>query len=173
MRSFRNSQRIALEYNANEKASALTGASPHVVSNFKLSLRSRIALKLVHPDLVSVVTRAIEITTVDFIVTQGARTVAEQRHFVEIGASRTMNSRHLPANNESGLAEAIDVMPIVNGVLKDNLCPVVALAFYSAARELEVPLQWGGDWPYRWKDTNHFELKRGSRPSHSRKLRVS
>ena len=45
---------------------------------FKLSNRSKVKLEGVHPDMVAVVERAIELTSVDFGVTYGVRTVEEQ-----------------------------------------------------------------------------------------------
>jgi peptidoglycan L-alanyl-D-glutamate endopeptidase CwlK len=51
----------------------------------------------VHPDLVRVVERAIQITTRDFPVQEGLRTRERQAALVARGASRTMNSRHLTA----------------------------------------------------------------------------
>lgn len=51
----------------------------------------------VHPDLVKVVRRALEITPIDFKVIEGCRTVERQRELVKDGASQTMNSRHLTA----------------------------------------------------------------------------
>lgn len=46
------------------------------MKNFKLSARSLAKLEGVHPHLVSVVKRAIEITEVDFGITEGVRTPA-------------------------------------------------------------------------------------------------
>src|SRR5574343_291479 len=62
---------------------------------YKLSSRSLKALEGVHPDLVAVVHRAIEITPVDFVVIEGVRTIERQRELFKAGASRTMKSRHL------------------------------------------------------------------------------
>ena len=45
--------------------------------SFNLSQRSKDRLKGVHPDLVAVVERAIELTGVDFGVTCGVRTIEE------------------------------------------------------------------------------------------------
>ena len=74
--------------------------------SFKLSVRSKGKLEGVHPDLVRVVTKAIQITPVDFGVTQGLRTLEQQRAYVASGASKTMNSRHLTGH-------AVDVMAYI------------------------------------------------------------
>ena len=49
--------------------------------SFKLSTRSKNKLEGVHPDMVAVVERAIELTKVDFGVTYGVRSLAEQERF--------------------------------------------------------------------------------------------
>jgi peptidoglycan LD-endopeptidase CwlK len=60
-----------------------------------LSKLSRDRLQGVHPDLVRVVERAIQITTQDFRVQEGLRTRERQAVLVARGASRTMYSRYL------------------------------------------------------------------------------
>lgn len=42
--------------------------------SFRFSKRSRDRMKGVHPDLIAVAERAIEITPIDFLVTEGVRT---------------------------------------------------------------------------------------------------
>ena len=49
---------------------------------FRLSKRSINNLEMVHPALVKIVKRAIEITTVDFVVIQGVRTLQQQKEFM-------------------------------------------------------------------------------------------
>ena len=54
---------------------------------FSLSNRSKGKLEGVHPDMVSVVKRAIELTKVDFGVTYGVRTLEEQKKLYDSGRS--------------------------------------------------------------------------------------
>lgn len=126
--------------------------------SFRLSQRSRAALQGVHPDLVAVVEAAIELTPVDFMVTEGLRTAARQAELVRAGASRTLNSRHLTGH-------AIDVAAWVDGQVRWDwpLYPRIAEAFKAAAERRGVQLIWGGDWP-RLRDGPHFELNRGAYP---------
>ena len=79
--------------------------------SFNLSKRSKDRLKGVHPDLVAVVERAIELTGVDFGVTCGVRTIEEQEANVAAGRSQTMRSKHLP--QEDGYSQAVDVVAYV------------------------------------------------------------
>lgn len=128
---------------------------------FSLSQRSLDKLKGVHPDLVKVAKRAIELTEVDFGVTAGPRTIEQQKVFVRSGASKTMNSRHLIQHD--GYAHAFDVAAYVNGKLEwspFSLYTDIARAMKMAAEELQIPIEWGGDWK-TFKDGPHFQLPKG------------
>ncbi|MDN0092724.1 M15 family metallopeptidase, partial [Yersinia ruckeri] len=57
--------------------------------------RSENNLNGVNPALVKVVRRALELSPVDFGVTEGLRTIARQKELVAAGKSQTMNSRHI------------------------------------------------------------------------------
>jgi len=113
---------------------------------YHLGHSSRNELDGVHPDLVAVVERAIEITEQDFSVADGLRTVEEQRENVERGVSKTMNSKHLP--QDDGYGHAVDLVPYIDGKLQWEWQPiyVVARAMKQAAEELGVHLRWGGFW---------------------------
>ena len=102
---------------------------------------SRQNLVGVHPDLVRVVERAIEITSQDFQVHDGVRSIDEQTALVASGASKTMDSRHLTGH-------AVDLVPVVNGKLRWEIIPCCAIAeaVRTAARELDVRIRWGGCW---------------------------
>ena len=62
---------------------------------FKLSSRSLKKLEGVDEGLVNVVSEAIKLTTVDFGVTYGLRTLEQQKELYEAGRSQTMKSKHL------------------------------------------------------------------------------
>lgn len=134
------------------------------MSQFSLSKTSLTRLERVHPDLVKVVKRAIELTTNDFAVGEGARTMETQKKYVRIGASRTLNSRHVPENNQCKLSCAVDLWALndldgdgdldVNWVMK-NYQPLAA-AMKSAAKELNIVIEWGLDL-WGW-DAPHFQL---------------
>jgi peptidoglycan L-alanyl-D-glutamate endopeptidase CwlK len=59
------------------------------------SKRSEENLKGVNDNLVAVVRRALLLSSVDFTVVEGLRTVERQKQQLAIGASKTMNSRHI------------------------------------------------------------------------------
>ena len=122
------------------------------MTTFALGTKSRQSLSGVHPDLVRVVERAIEVTSIDFQVYEGLRTRARQAKLVASGASQTMDSRHLPGNG--GLGHAVDLVPLIDfdGDGKAelrwdwSLCYRVADAVRRASMELQVPIRWGGVW---------------------------
>lgn len=118
---------------------------------FALGAKSLARLEGVHPDLVRVVKRAIEITPIDFTVTEGLRTVDRQRALVAAGASQTMKSRHITGH-------AVDLAALVLGEVRWDwpLYAKLAGAMKAAAKEVAVPLEWGGDW--KMKDGPHFQL---------------
>lgn len=125
---------------------------------YKLSAKSREKLSGLHPDLVAVVERAIQIAPADFTVLEGMRTVQRQRQLVARGASKTMNSRHLTGH-------AVDLAPFVD-TDGDGQAQIswawpdyypLAAAIKRAAVDLGVPLEWGGDWS-KFKDGPHWQL---------------
>lgn len=108
---------------------------------FTLSKRSLTRLKGVHPDLVSIVHRAIKETEIDFGVSEGLRTKARQRKLVASGASTTMRSRHLTGH-------AVDLVAYVGPrIAWDwNLYFLIAESVRLSAIELRINVEWGAAW---------------------------
>lgn len=119
---------------------------------FKFSKRSLERLSEVHPDLQKVTRRALSYSPIDFGVSEGLRSLEKQREMVEVGASTTMNSRHLTGH-------AVDVYAYVGGSARWEwpLYEKIAEAFKKAAEDFNVDLEWGGDWK-SFKDGPHFQL---------------
>lgn len=120
--------------------------------SFVLGAKSKERLGGVHPDLVRVVERAIQLTEVDFTVLEGLRTVARQQQLVKSGASKTMRSRHITGH-------AVDLAAVIDGEIRWDwpLYAKIAKAVKQAAAELKVPIEWGGDWR-SFKDGPHWQL---------------
>lgn len=115
-------------------------------------------LEGVHPDLIAVVKKAISITTQDFSVGEGVRSLERQKKLVASGASRTMNSRHLTGH-------AVDLHPypykgdhdmdgIPNSDDWDAYKPIYE-AMKEAAKELGIAMEHGWDWGW---DAPHHQL---------------
>lgn len=147
---------------------------------FKFSKASLDRLATVDTRLQAVARRALELSCIDFVVTQGNRTRDEQMRLYGKGRTAaqcrakgvpasyarpgerkvtwTLNSNHIGGR-------AIDVAPYVNGGInwdedgELDLWPKIAAAFKQAAEELGVAIEWGGDWT-ETVDRPHFELAR-------------
>ena len=114
------------------------------------SERSEQHLAEIHMDLYEVVFLARLLSEVPFEITDGLRTIEEQRHYYETGRSQTMNSKHLTGH-------AVDVVPIPVTWEPEAFYPI-AEAMKQASDILDTPIVWGGDWR-TFKDYPHFELK--------------
>lgn len=135
------------------------------MNNFTFSKRSRQNLSGVHPDLCRVVKRALELTTVDFMVIEGRRTVQRQRELYNQGRTTpgpivtwTMRSKHL-------LGLAVDLLPAPYDWKDLKNFDAVAEAMFKAADELGVEIRWGADWDMDGNkrergesDSPHFEI---------------
>lgn len=142
---------------------------------YKLSKRSLTNLQGVNTNLVKVVQRAIEITKQDFMVTEGLR--SREQCCINYGKGRTVQQcvqKDVPAkyaqpniskvtwlNNpfasKHTQGRAVDLVPYPvdwNDLAKFRL---IAEAMKQAAKELNVSINWGGDWQ-KTKDYPHFEV---------------
>ena len=113
---------------------------------FRLSQRSLDKLDGVHPEMVATVQKAIELTDVDFGVTYGVRTLAEQEKLYNSGRSQTMKSKHLIQGD--GYSHAVDLVAYFGSNVSwelnvyDNICDAMA----AAAREVGCAIKWGAAW---------------------------
>lgn len=132
--------------------------------SFRLSVTSQAKLAGVHPDLVKVVHRAIQLSTIDFKVGEGVRTIEKQREYVRTGASKTLRSRHIPESNKCKMGCAVDLWALTDldgdgdldvSWLMKHYKPI-ADAMKAAAKELNVKIEWGYDL-WGW-DGPHFQL---------------
>ena len=119
---------------------------------FTLSAKSRAKLEGVDRRLVRVVEDAIEITDMDFSVTCGLRTLAEQKALYEQGLTHVIEKgKHLTG-------KAVDLYAWDGESLSDlqSMTPVF-YAMRLAAIGHGVSLRWGGAWSIRdirdWLET--------------------
>ena len=158
------------------------------MSKFISGSRSRKNLIGVHPNLVRVVERAIQLTTVDFLVLEGVR--SRDQAWINWGKGRTatqcraagvptkyaqpnmskvtwlrdpLNSKH--CLQRDGFGHAVDLAPFP--VVWDDLSKfdAIARAMLQAATELKIGVRWGADWDQDGKprergetDSPHFEI---------------
>jgi peptidoglycan L-alanyl-D-glutamate endopeptidase CwlK len=130
-----------------------------------ITLSEKSLMKLVgaHPDLRKVIVRASQLSDIDFTVLEVLRTLARQKELVAKGASKTMNSRHLAGAD--GMSRAVDIAPLDGGQvswawpLYFKLAPIIK----QAAKDVGVPIEWGGDWR-SFKDGPHWQLPHKAYP---------
>lgn len=138
---------------------------------FKFSSASEAKLVGVHPDLVRVVRRALELSTRDFKVLEGVRSLKRQQDLYAQGRTRpgkivtwTLKSNHF-VNTTTGFGHAVDLFPEPydweNRAAFDELGAVML----KAAAEEKVKIRWGADWDQDGNprergesDSPHFEL---------------
>jgi peptidoglycan L-alanyl-D-glutamate endopeptidase CwlK len=113
----------------------------------------------------------------DHSLLDGVRTIAEQQHYVDTGASKTMNSRHLPRDPETGIrrddgkgvAWAVDGVPYPFVGWKHPRVSQDLIYFggfvVGVAKEMGIELRYGGDWNMNglisdngFMDLDHWEL---------------
>jgi peptidoglycan L-alanyl-D-glutamate endopeptidase CwlK len=131
---------------------------------YRFSERSYQSLRQVRPELVAVTTLALDhlgrVGGPDFVVTEGVRSIDEQKRLVREGKSQTMNSRHLTGH-------AIDVAaftPEYKITWDAEPYQRIADAMKRAADQLGVAIEWGGDWE-SIVDMPHFALSREQFPA--------
>ena len=113
---------------------------------FKLSSRSLEKLEGVNPLLVDTVKEAIKLSSVDFGVIYGVRSLAEQEKLYKTGRSQTMKSKHLIQDDKT--SHAVDLMaydgsnPSWDIVMYDD----IADAMKAAAKETGANIRWGAAW---------------------------
>lgn len=139
---------------------------------YALGKESMAKLLTADPLLRKVVMRAIEITTQDFKVIEGARSKHRQMELYAQGRTPkelqakgfpsdikarpdlpevtwTLNSRHFP-DPKTGLSRAVDMPPFPisweNTVANLARFDAVAKAMMQASKELNIPIRWGADW---------------------------
>lgn len=124
---------------------------------YVLSARSRRNLEGVHPKLVSVVRRALQLTDQDFTVVEGLRSLETQKAYVAKGVSKTMKSYHL--KQKDGYGHAVDLYPYYDGSVQVDApfhqYQMIADAMLKAADELGVVITWGADWNRDGRTSDH------------------
>ena len=146
-------------------------------SNFYFSERSQNKLENVHPYLVTIAKRAIELSYVDFAITCGFRHKDEQYSLYKAGKSQLdgWNKRSYHNLNPS---QAIDIAPYYGNKIEwhnNYLWGAIVNAFYLAEKELyqkssiyrdKWSMRWGGDWANEgllgssnFMDAPHFEIR--------------
>ena len=136
---------------------------------FSFSNTSLTRLQTCHPDIQKVIHRAMEITTMDFMVLEGERT--KEQAYANWGKGRTvqqlaakgvpakyaqpslskvtwlsdpLNSKHI--KQKDGYAHAIDLCPYPISWEDIPAFQKLGKIIKQAAKDVNVKIEWGGDW---------------------------
>ena len=136
---------------------------------FSFSNTSLTRLQTCHPDIQKVIHRAMEITTMDFMVLEGERT--KEQAYINWGKGRTaaqlsakgvpvkysqpslskvtwlsdpLNSKHI--KQKDGYAHAIDLCPYPISWEDIPAFQKLGKIIKQAAKDVGVKIEWGGDW---------------------------
>lgn len=113
---------------------------------FRLGTASSDRLRDCQLDLARTIRLAIEQSEVDFQVYEVRRDLERQRELYASGASRTLDSFHLP--DAEGVSHAADLVPWIGGKLQwqSRPCTLVAKAMHRAAMQTATTITWGAVW---------------------------
>jgi peptidoglycan L-alanyl-D-glutamate endopeptidase CwlK len=137
---------------------------------YELGNKSKEKLKGVHPNLVRVIERAIQLSSQDFTVLEGIRTPERQAELYAQGRTKpgpvvtwTLKSRHFI--QKDGFGHAADIAPFPIDWNDLSKFDAIAKAMFQASKELGTPIRWGADWDEDGNprergetDSPHFEL---------------
>ena len=136
---------------------------------YSFSKASLAKLKGVHPNLVKVMIEAIKYSPIDFSITSGVRTTAEQKALYAQGrttkgsivtnADGVKNKSNHQAKSD-GYGHAIDFCPYVNSKLDWNNqanFKIIATHIIATAKCMGVKVESGMNW--KFVDLPHIELK--------------
>lgn len=116
---------------------------------YSLGNHSLTMLHGVHPSIVVCVQRAIQLTTQDFTVFEGCRTLEQEQRDIDRGVSKLRdprNGKHIV--KADGFGHAVDLVPWIDGSAQWRWPAIypIAAAMHQASREHGVKLIWGGCW---------------------------
>ena len=121
-------------------------------SRYKFSNLSEQILNTVHKDLNILAHKVLEISPIDFSITEGYRSKNRQEYLYKTGKSKTLNSKHKEL-------KAIDICPYINNKLDyeatNDLFIIISL-FIAKAKELNINIRVGVLWDNDNVKNNEF-----------------
>ena len=126
---------------------------------YKLSQSSLNKLKGVHPKLVQLVLIAIKTSPIDFCVTCGVRSLADQQKAFKEKRSKCdgiINKSNHQVKSD-GLGHAVDIAPLPINYNDIKKFDALAVHIKKIAKDLKINIRWGGDFK-SLVDKPHYEL---------------
>jgi len=110
-----------------------------------LTERDLARLKGVHPKLVEIIHAAAKDPSCPpFQVIEGVRTLDRQKELVAKGASRTLNSMHIPKSD--GFGRAVDLVPLPVNWNDIPSFKKLKASILAAAKQRKLRVRSGADW---------------------------
>ena len=124
---------------------------------FEFSSSSKEKMEDLHPDMVKILNRALQLSRYDFGVSETLRAFERQKEMVASGRSMTLNSEHLA--KDDGFSYAVDIYGYYDGRANytDKVMNHISKCMYQAAFELCTAIEWGGLWT-TLVDKPHYQL---------------
>lgn len=144
---------------------------------YKLSQRSWDNLKTCHEDLQKIFALAIQLTPVDFIITEGHRSIQRQNKLFRDGMSK-VDGYKIKGKHNYDPSLAVDICAYVKGNKKlaydiAHLSAIGGAVFAATSiliseNQITHNIRWGANWDMdgeiltdqRFDDMPHFELKK-------------
>ena len=138
---------------------------------YKFGLKSHKKMVGLHPNLVRIIHRAMDMQIMDFSIIDGVRDIATQRDLVDQGVSKTMLSKHLI--QQDGWGHAFDAYPYpidmdlvnISDVLEVSRFGVLSGIMRTCAKlegvEIINGMDWDGDGEtldHTFFDAPHFQI---------------
>ena len=126
---------------------------------YTLSKRSLDNLKGIHPKMVLLMTKSIENSPIDFVITEGVRTQQRQQELFRQGKSKC-DGIHKKSNHQiktDGYGYAIDLYPLPIDYKNKQPYKILSEHIKKTAKDLGIKIVWGGDWK-NFVDMPHYEL---------------
>jgi len=122
-------------------------------AKFSFGIRSKEKLYTCHPDLILIFETAIAISNVDFGVSEGNRSIADQYKYYRAGKSQ-IDGIHKKGKHNYKPSLAVDYYAFINGKAswdKEALSYIAGLLhavteILYAAGKITHKLRWGGNW---------------------------
>lgn len=126
----------------------------------RLSPKSKARLQTVEPRLAKLIEDCIKTFPLLMAITEGKRTLEQQKGNVRIGVSQTLNSYHIPKDGED-FSRAVDVAIFkADGWYSTDIEDYRAFAdtVLEEAKNRGLKVTWGGNWK-TLVDGPHFQIE--------------
>jgi peptidoglycan L-alanyl-D-glutamate endopeptidase CwlK len=132
---------------------------------FSFSDRSLDKLKTCDKRLQAVALLAIQLSEIDFGISEGERSIERQQELYEQGRTKPgkivtwVDGVRRKSQHNYSPSRAFDVFAWVDGVTwEEGHYYEIARAVKEASYTLNIPITWGGDWPKMKRDLPHYQL---------------